>query len=480
MKTSFHKILGLSVLILSSVCGLQAQSARTGYFMEGYSYRYMANPAFAPTHGFVSIPVLGNAMVSANSNTGLNKFMFPGNDGRLMTFLHPDVSSDQFLGGLKDVSRMGQSFHAGIINVGLYFGRSFFTLGVNLHEDVFMNIPKEMFAFLKQGMNCSSVSYNVAGFNLNANAYLDIALGGSTDIFDNLRVGGRLKLLLGAASADVNVNKMDIAMSEDSWKINSEIEGVLYGEGFNLEFEDTPPFYVKGLGQFSKFGVAGTGLAVDLGATYSPFEYMTISLAVTDLGFMTWKKSAASKLQSKGEVTVNGLSNLTKKDFEEGSTTVDDYFKKIGEDLETMYKFNEVDVTEDGKGKLHTTITAGLEYGFLENRLSAGLLYNNIANPCGANVNDFTMSANLRFIKAVQFSASYSFSNYGHGFGAALGIGEVLFLAIDNYSPYISRQGVPLRETSPAVTIGLNVPLNKKDLSKRTPGTLGYFGSLLK
>ena len=44
-----------------ALLGVNAQEAnRSGYFLDGYTFRHAINPAFAPERNYVSIPVLGN------------------------------------------------------------------------------------------------------------------------------------------------------------------------------------------------------------------------------------------------------------------------------------------------------------------------------------------------------------------------------------------------------------------------------------
>ena len=270
MKAFNHKVLGVSLLMLLSVSLMQAQTSRTGYFMENYSYRYMANPAFAPTHGFISVPLLGNLETSFNTNSGASDFFFPLSDGSLGTFLHPEISSDLFLNGLQDFTSLGLDLDMGILNAGFYVGRNFFTVGINLHEDFSADVPKDAFALLKQRMDNGTKTYHIQGLNAVANAYADISLGMSTDIFDNLRVGGRLKLLLGIAAADLNVSKLDASMSDELWQTDAVIDANVYGRGIEFELEDESPHYVSGVRETGDYGIAGTGFAGDLGVTYEP------------------------------------------------------------------------------------------------------------------------------------------------------------------------------------------------------------------
>ena len=105
MKT---KILS-AILLLAVSVGASAQSLKSGYFTEGFTYRHQINPAFQPERRYVSFPVLGNMNIGLNGNVGLSTFLYeskkPGYD--LTTFLSNEVSSETFLSKLKGKNRMG-------------------------------------------------------------------------------------------------------------------------------------------------------------------------------------------------------------------------------------------------------------------------------------------------------------------------------------------------------------------------------------
>ncbi len=75
-----------------------AQTAsRSGYFLEGYSFRHELNPAFEGEYNYISVPLIGNINQSLMGNVGLNNFIYPTDNGNT-TFLSPTVDSDTFLG----------------------------------------------------------------------------------------------------------------------------------------------------------------------------------------------------------------------------------------------------------------------------------------------------------------------------------------------------------------------------------------------
>ena len=75
-------ILLAAVLLSASV--ISAQNFRTGYFLDGYMYKYQLNPAFQGERGFVALPALGGLGVGVESNMSLGTFYYPS-DGKLNT-----------------------------------------------------------------------------------------------------------------------------------------------------------------------------------------------------------------------------------------------------------------------------------------------------------------------------------------------------------------------------------------------------------
>ena len=98
MKHNIKYILSVCIGIALTM-GLSAQTLNSSYFMEKMTKRNELNPALKTPNGYVSFPALGNFYLGVNSNLGLGTFLYPrGNE--LVTFLHPSVPADDFLGKL--------------------------------------------------------------------------------------------------------------------------------------------------------------------------------------------------------------------------------------------------------------------------------------------------------------------------------------------------------------------------------------------
>ena len=64
------------VMAAGALFGHAQDANRSGYFLEGYTYRHALNPALAPERNYVAIPVIGNFGVSAMSNVGVSTFLY--------------------------------------------------------------------------------------------------------------------------------------------------------------------------------------------------------------------------------------------------------------------------------------------------------------------------------------------------------------------------------------------------------------------
>ena len=64
-------------LCLTSLSLSAQQNLRSGYFLDGYTYKYKMNPAMAPNRDFFAMPLLGNVGIGMESNLGLSDFLYP-------------------------------------------------------------------------------------------------------------------------------------------------------------------------------------------------------------------------------------------------------------------------------------------------------------------------------------------------------------------------------------------------------------------
>lgn len=155
-----------------------------------------------------------------------------------------------------------------------------------------MSLPYELFEFAK---NTGNKTYNIGDINVGAKSYVELGLGHSRQINDKLRVGAKLKFLLGVASADFLFKdvKADLA-SNDKWIISGTATADVSMKGFTYESE-TAEYNDPSKGEYEKInsanvdgaGIGGFGMAIDLGGVYKINDDWTVNAAVLDLGLST-------------------------------------------------------------------------------------------------------------------------------------------------------------------------------------------------
>lgn len=429
---------------------VHAQYLRTSYFMEGTSSRLELNPGLQPMRGYFNIPVLGSFNVGTSSNVlGINDIVDVLDSGEDI-FLNDDLYSR-----LKSDNRLNVNLKTDVLSFGWYAGKGFWNVNVGLRADVGASIPQSMFEYLRRVNNTEVINGSFSNMNFNLNAYAEIGLGYSRQITEKLSVGGRVKVLLGIARAEMAVDNFDIYVDDaltngdytelnpyqtyGSATVNARVSTTMKGGG--LSFDETTGqidgFDIDG----SNFGIAGAGFGIDLGASYKVWDNLTVSAAVLDLGFIKWKE---------GETTVAAPANGS---FEVTGSNYQDF---LDGDFLSMDRFNFVqdkEAAEDTKTTLASTILLAGEYGLLDNKLSVGAIYTaRFAEP--KTLNELTFSATYRLKNWFNIAASYSpIQAGGKSFGLALKLGA-LFLGTDYM--YFGN-------SSKAVNafIGLSIPLGK-------------------
>ena len=165
-------------------------------------------------------------------------------------------------------------------------------------------------------------------------------------------------MLVGAAHAEARIDRMDISMSQDEWFIKQA--GHIQASSL-LKLETDPETGEITDYDTGDFGVAGFGLGFDLGATYELIDNLTLSAALTDIGFMQWNNLTRGETDPTKEFRYTGFDNIGAEDDEEGNNPFDDKADELGDDLEALAKFYKSD-SQSVTNALRTTIRIGAEY----------------------------------------------------------------------------------------------------------------------
>ncbi|MGN0189713.1 MAG: DUF5723 family protein [Candidatus Cryptobacteroides sp.] len=470
-----------NIFVFSLVLGTAAfaqTTMNTAYFLDGYDFRHRLNPATPSARSYFALPAVGNTSVGVASNMGIKNFLYPTADGGLTTFMNSQVDADSFISKLNKNNIISQDLNTTVFSVGAWGKKNgFTTVELNLRETASVNLPRDLFSFMKNVGGAQS--YNISNLGVKAKAYMELSLGQSQRISDKLVVGAKVKALLGVASADLTMKNLNLEMSEDKWRV--EADGTLqasvgdfiniptYGEtGTVPDGKSADQIDFGSIGFNSGFKpssvLGGFGVAFDLGFSYEIFKGLTVSAAVLDLGFIHWKSSVLASTNN-NSWEFNGFDNVS---LDENSpNSISNQFNKITEgleDLTVLYKqesgaYNEM---------LSATINAAVEYKmpFWDGMSVGGLFTARIQgshSQCEGRV-----SVNIAAGNCLGFSASYGLSNFGSSFGAYLNLhcrAIDFFVGTDslvtNFAPCDSFL-VPYKKLNLAMNFGLAFNVSKR------------------
>ncbi len=396
------------------------QALKGSYFSENSVMRNKMNPAFAPGASYLGFGAIDNLGFGVTSNVGMSNFLFPSGtgDGTLLTFLHPDVSSDTFLNSLPANPHFDIDFDTDILNLGFFTGRnSFWTIGLGLKVDGEINLPRELFTFLKVGAAADPQEYNIRNLSAIANAYAELSLGYShnlSDLVKGLSIGARVKFLAPVARLDARINNLNLRMASDQWRVQADATGYLMAKGIDIYTKEEGGFGVET--NLDQIGLAGMGAAFDFGAEYRLyinrfFDSIRFSAAVTDLGFVNFSADAVQKFQTSGDITYTGVDNIQ---IGEGAN-LGDTFDEITDKFKEILDIEEVQ-GEKVNSRIKPQLYLGVEMPFLWNKMSLGMLYNAKFGYTSTR-NELTLALNARPGKWVNIGVNYSMLNTAKSIG---------------------------------------------------------------
>lgn len=280
-----YKILLSSAALLAVVSSASAQELQTGFFLDNYAYSHRINPALQASRDDVS-GYFGagadNFVISAHTNVGVNNFLFPSQDGKLVIGLDDYVSDEEFLSGLSPVNTVRLGINENLFAIGGKGKRGLaFNFELNLKSNNNVNVSKDVFELLKKGGDLGSMQFD--DFSIGSRNYLEAALGFGKKC-GRLSLGFKVKALVGVASADLSINELSVDALGDDFSIQGNADVRIAAKPVDY-LDDQGRFKTPGLG---KIGSSGMGVAFDLGAVFEATDRIEISASVNDLGGITW------------------------------------------------------------------------------------------------------------------------------------------------------------------------------------------------
>ena len=468
-RKSIYTICAAAALACSGMTAT-AQALQSGYFMEGYTFRHLMNPAYAAERNYVSIPALGNVNVGTQGTVGLSKFLFPYQGDQLTTFMNSSVSSAEFLGGLKDNNRINANVNLTLLSGGFKAWGGYNTVDLSVRSQSSISLPYELFEFMKLGMQGTSTSYDMSDLGVSSRNFVQLAFGHSRDLTGKLRVGAKVKILMGLARVDMKMTDMHVELNQDKWMVSANGEMNMALKGLEMPTKEEAGRVIDNPSQKDLIdwdsmdndgvGLTGFGLAVDLGATYKLMDNLTLSASILDLGFLSWSNNVKGVTKNQPWV-FEGFKELAVSPElgDDDPNSLKGQAEALGKDLEDYASFHR-ESTGSGSSGLGATLNVGVEYALpMYDRLRFGLLSTTRLQGI-YSWTEGRLSANVTPVDWVDAGVNVAMSSFGASFGWIVNFhpkGFNFFVGMDQLMGKVNPQFIPVDNMNMNLSFGMNV-----------------------
>ena len=338
-------------------------------------------------------------------------------------------------------------------------------------------LPKDLFTFMKLGQNKEHTHYNFKNLGIEASEIVELGLGHSRQINEKLRAGVKVKALLGVGNVSARISNMDVTLSNDLWEVKANGEvNIAGGSGLKVPTKGESGKHLDNPGEatlidwdnidYDKFGLAGFGMGLDLGATYQLLPDLELSAAITDLSFMSWSNVHKGKT-SEASWKFEGFHDiaLDKNDPNYEDKKLDQQLVDLGDQFEESVEFHKVGGKSSRMSGVGATITVGGMYTVPYVRfLKGGLLLTQRING-HYSWTEGRISANLTPVGWFDASVNYAVSTFGSSFGWIVNFhpkGINLFLGSDFQIFKVTPQYVPVGNLNASFNFGFNITFGGK------------------
>lgn len=469
------KLKCIFILMLAFTFGrVSAQNSQVLYIMN-LPQNHLVNPALRPSNSvYIGLPVVSGINLNINNNfVNFSDVIMKGQPkDSIISFLHPGYNVDKFLAKIKDKNSLEPEATFQLLGVGFSVGKdSYIFLDINDRIEGNFVLPGDLFRLaLKGNEGFVGSKIDLSSLRADMKYYREFGVGISRNYTDKLRIGIKGKLLFGIADASIDNNSLGITVNDDySHTLNADMSvnmsgpvSVFMDSKHNIDsivFDDNRLNTASGRNDFFS-GKKNMGLGLDIGATYDLTDKIVLSAAITDLGFIRWKKDV-SNLTAKNQFKFSGLNML---DVINGSKTIDE----VGQDM--LDSLKNAFTVSNTKSPFTTYLPFGISFGGSYNvtkKISFGFLsYSRII---GKQIREaLTLSANINLGSSLSTSVSYTAANHRYdnlGAGLALRAGITQFYLLADRIPLIwnrikddnSNMVIPANWNTVNLRLGMNL-----------------------
>ena len=430
------------ILFIFSSLSLNAQQDMGLHFMRDINQSNLTNPAIFNKYKItVSLP-------SLYANFGNSGFSF--NDITRMEGSTLLVDVDNLISQLDDSGNTIQAnAEVHTFAIGIKLKPWQFTLSHAVKAHNHFTLPKGMIDLLWNGNGASiGEAVNIAP-SFSFSAYQEFALGIGYKVNDMFSIGGRVKYLNGLGNLSTQRASATITTDEEYYQLSAETDIIVNSAGIPLTVGTNGEFF--SIGEFDPqiFG-DNKGFGVDLGATLSLGDKLSVSASILDIGQITWKESP-NNLTSNGRFDYEGLS------YDDLTGNDEIQFDELADSITNVFQFSETqnEFSTSLPSRFYISGVFNIAAGVQAGALIYGEAFQDNLSP------GFALSIRKEFGNIFSAGAVYgirngSFSNLG--LNMALRLGGVQFFGMtDNVLSIVN----PLAARNANVRFGLNLAFGK-------------------
>lgn len=467
----------LVMLLMACTSNLYAQQINASYFLDGFAYGHEMNPAKDyDGSGYFSLPFIPSNVNYSNQGTlGLKDIFYknPAGSG-LITYLHPSLTAEETIGRLNETNKLQSDIRYDIFSFGFHTKKTYQNITIGLRTNLNMSVPYEFFDLTK---NMEKRSYSINGLDVRSKAWLEAGWGYSREVAHILRVGFKLKGLLGVGTAKAALNNLELDYDNYLWNVKADasaevaLRGFTWGEKKNLRYSDaylaahpdSPEEYEAVNLDHMKFkgpNLSSYGMAFDLGVEADLGKIgiapgLKLSAAVLDLGFINWKDiSQATSVQD--EFQYNGFQDITAEDEKKYE------FRDLSDCISNLLSLEEHSIA-NRRETLASTINVGARYTMpFFSGLSIGLL-STLHFQGDDSWNEARASINLRLGKWVEIAANTGIGTFGKSVGWTLNLrgNGISFFAGGEHNLSDNAKKAIILGKATNLAAGINFPIRK-------------------
>lgn len=286
--------------------------------------------------------------------------------------------------------RTDVNFSLNLLNFGFRVKeRNYFTLDMSVKGNTTVFTSCDLTRLLLFGTGKEGY-FDMRQTSIEAMLYGELALGYIRRINEKWTAGAKLKGLLGFAGVHTDIDAMNFHASHQRWNMSAKGNMYMMADGITQNEDGSFGFNTSDWRQLVK--PSGIGAAIDLGITFKPIENLTLSAAITDIGFIRWNRNNIANINIDGDFSFEGI------EFSPSfnADTLENYANRMWDIMRDSIKYTtSMGLNHTVNQYLTTSVNLGAEYGILENKISFAALGNFRINH-NKFMPEITMGVNLR------------------------------------------------------------------------------------